>query len=78
MHDQADKKHFLFFDNYFSTFNLLEQSRQNQIYAIGTVKTSRFVNPPFYRIRKCPKWVEKPHLMDMDNCRLYLVKIRVQ
>jgi hypothetical protein len=31
---------------FFSTFNLMEQLRQKQIYAVGTVRTNRFIKPP--------------------------------
>jgi len=39
-------KHFLFFDNYFSGYNLLEALTQKQIYTIGTIRENRFAKPP--------------------------------
>lgn len=39
--------HKLFFDNYFSTFQLFEILAQKQIYAAGTVRLDRFSKPPF-------------------------------
>ncbi|KAL4142153.1 hypothetical protein QTP88_004670 [Uroleucon formosanum] len=39
-------KHFLFFDNYFSGYNLMERLTQKQIYAISTIRENRFAKPP--------------------------------
>lgn len=39
--------HKLFFDNYFSTFQLFEILTQKQIYAAGTIRLDRFAKPPF-------------------------------
>jgi len=38
-------RHYLYFDNFFSTFNLFERLQANQIYGIGTIRTNRFANP---------------------------------
>nr|CAD7401613.1 unnamed protein product [Timema poppensis] len=38
--------HFLFFDNYFTSFNLLEALKQKAIHAAGTVRVNRFAGPP--------------------------------
>lgn len=40
-------KHFLFFDNYFSGYNVMEALNQKQIYAIRTIRENRFAKPPF-------------------------------
>lgn len=40
-------KHFLFFDNFFSGYNLMEALNQKQIYAICTIRENRFAKPPF-------------------------------
>lgn len=37
----------LYFDNYFSNYNLLQHLRQRGIYAVCTVRIDRFRNPPF-------------------------------
>lgn len=39
--------HKLFFDNYFSTFQLFEILAQKKIYAAGTIRIDRFAKPPF-------------------------------
>lgn len=39
--------HTLFFDNFFTSYGLLEVLRERNIGAIGTMQCSRFVNPPF-------------------------------
>lgn len=39
--------HKLFFDNYFSSFQLFEILAQKQIYAAGTIRLDRFAKPPF-------------------------------
>lgn len=39
--------HKLFFDNYFSTFQLFEILAQKKIYAAGTIRMDRFAKPPF-------------------------------
>lgn len=38
--------HKLFFDNYFTSYNLLEVLASKKICAAGTVRTNRFANPP--------------------------------
>ncbi|KAE9521970.1 hypothetical protein AGLY_017629, partial [Aphis glycines] len=38
--------HFLYFDNFFSSFQLFERLYQKGIYAAGTIRTNRFANPP--------------------------------
>lgn len=39
--------HKLFFDNYFSTFQLFQVLAQKKIYAAGTIRLDRFAKPPF-------------------------------
>ncbi|XP_037048670.1 piggyBac transposable element-derived protein 2-like, partial [Bradysia coprophila] len=39
--------HKLFFDNYFSSFQLFEVLAQKKIYAAGTIRLDRFAKPPF-------------------------------
>ncbi len=38
--------HKIFFDNYFTTYNLLEILAEKKIHAAGTARLSRFANPP--------------------------------
>ncbi|KAJ8868021.1 hypothetical protein PR048_031830 [Dryococelus australis] len=40
------KNHKLFFDNYFTLYNLLEVLASRKIWAAGTVRTNQFANPP--------------------------------
>lgn len=47
--------HFLYFDNYFNTYNLLEILKGKKIFAAGTVRVNRFGNPPFSNDRECLK-----------------------
>lgn len=39
-------RHFLFFDNFFSSYNLFYALTARQIYAAGTIRINRFFNPP--------------------------------
>ncbi|KAF0688531.1 piggyBac transposable element-derived protein 2-like, partial [Aphis craccivora] len=39
--------HFLFFDNFFSSYNLFCCLLKNKIFAAGTIRQNRFANPPF-------------------------------
>ena len=41
------ENHFMFFNNYFSSFNLFEILKDRKIRAGGTVRISRFPNAPF-------------------------------
>ncbi|XP_037026607.1 piggyBac transposable element-derived protein 3-like [Bradysia coprophila] len=46
--NRIDKSgHKLFFDNFFSTFQLFQVLAQKEIYAAGTVRLDRFAKPPF-------------------------------
>lgn len=38
--------HYLYFDNFFSTYNLFEYLKDKNICAAGTVRLNRFANPP--------------------------------
>jgi len=39
-------RHYVYFDNYFTSYNLLSVLADRYIYAAGTVRVNRFVNPP--------------------------------
>jgi hypothetical protein len=41
----SNNNHFLYFDNFFSTFNLFEALKAKGIHAAGTVRVNRFGNP---------------------------------
>jgi len=47
----------LFFDNYFTTFNLLEVLLAKKIFAAGTAPVNRFADPPL----KSDKILAKQH-----------------
>jgi len=40
-------RHFLFFDNYFSSYGLFEKLLYNKIYAVSTIRANWFVKPLF-------------------------------
>ncbi|XP_008190117.1 piggyBac transposable element-derived protein 4-like [Acyrthosiphon pisum] len=42
-----ENKHFLFFDNYFASYNLFEVLLQRKIFAASTIRVDRFSKPPF-------------------------------
>lgn len=41
-----EANHKLYFDNYFTTYNLLELLTERKIHAAGTARVSRFARPP--------------------------------
>lgn len=45
----ALRTNFIFFDNYFSGYNLMEALNQKKIYAIGTIREKRFAYLPFLK-----------------------------
>ncbi|XP_060846578.1 piggyBac transposable element-derived protein 3-like [Rhopalosiphum padi] len=70
-------RHFLFFDNFFSTFNLFEQLQANQIYSVGTIRTNRFANPPLLtdkQLAKMGRGTAFEISTNMENCNLCMVK----
>ncbi|XP_008189593.1 piggyBac transposable element-derived protein 3-like [Acyrthosiphon pisum] len=42
----SENRHFLYFDNFFSSYNLFYALLQKKIYAAGTVRLNRFFKPP--------------------------------
>jgi len=48
--------HYLYFDNFFSSYQLFERLYHLGIYAAGTIRTNRFANPLCYRIKYWQKW----------------------
>lgn len=45
--DIEAKGHELYFDNFFTTYQLLEILSQKEFNAAGTIRVNRFNNPPF-------------------------------
>lgn len=49
------QKHFLYFDNYFSSYNLFHALEKKRIYAVGTVRVNRFEKPPLLSDKEMAK-----------------------
>ncbi|XP_015367868.1 PREDICTED: piggyBac transposable element-derived protein 3-like [Diuraphis noxia] len=70
-------RHFLYFDNYFSSFGLFERLQQLKIYAVGTIRTNWFAQPSFLsdkQMRKMGRGTAFEVTIDMNNCNIGLVK----
>ncbi|KAE9528804.1 hypothetical protein AGLY_012379 [Aphis glycines] len=48
-------RHFLYMDNFFTSFNVLHALQQNCIYSAGTIRVNRFANPPFISDKELSK-----------------------
>ncbi|KAL4126371.1 hypothetical protein QTP88_010593 [Uroleucon formosanum] len=48
-------RHYLYFDNYFISYNLLSVLADRHIYAAGTVRVNRFAKPPLITDKCLPK-----------------------
>eukprot|EP00102_Acyrthosiphon_pisum_P021760 XP_016658970.1 PREDICTED: piggyBac transposable element-derived protein 3-like isoform X2 [Acyrthosiphon pisum] len=48
-------QHFLFMDNFFTSYNLLHALQHKQIFAAGTIRVNRFVKPPFLTDKELSK-----------------------
>jgi len=57
MNEFAGKNHIVYMDNYFSSYNLYEILKQNNIYAVGTVNSNR---------KKLPKLSDDKKMMRGD------------
>ncbi|KAE9522589.1 hypothetical protein AGLY_017011 [Aphis glycines] len=55
VHSVKKNTHFLFFDNFFSTYNLFEQLYNLGIYAAGTLRPNRFAKPPLLHDKQMAK-----------------------
>lgn len=53
--------HKLFFDNYFTTYNVLEVLAEKKIYAAGTARVCRFAKPPLISDKDMAKKVRGNH-----------------
>ncbi|KAM3625846.1 uncharacterized protein V6R79_018497 [Siganus canaliculatus] len=53
----TEANHKLYFDNYFTTYNLLELLAERKIHAAGTVRVSRFARPP---LQSDKEMIKKP------------------
>ncbi|CAI6355190.1 unnamed protein product [Macrosiphum euphorbiae] len=70
-------RHFLFFDNFFSSFGLFERLQQLQIYAAGTIRTNWFANPPLLsdkEMRKLGRGATFEVTTDVPGCNIGIVK----
>jgi len=70
-------RHFLYFDNYFSSFGLFERLQQLNIYAVGTIRSNWFAQPPFLsdkQMRKMGRGTAFEVTTDMNHCNIGLVK----
>lgn len=70
-------RHFLFFDNFFSSFGLFERLQQLQIYAAGTIRTNWFANPPLLsdkEMRRLGRGTTFKVTSDVPGCNIGIVK----
>lgn len=71
------KRHFLYMDNFFTSFNILHALQHNCIYAAGTIRVNRFVNPPLISdkdLKKLGRGAAFEVSSDMPNSNIGLVK----
>lgn len=69
--------HFIYFDNFFSTFQLFEILQKKQIYAAGTIRSNRFMNPPFLTDKQMEKLGRGSTFeisTNMPSCNIGLIK----
>ncbi|XP_026805825.1 piggyBac transposable element-derived protein 1-like [Rhopalosiphum maidis] len=70
-------RHFLYFDNYFSSFGLFERLQQLNIYAVGTIRSNWFAQSPFLsdkQMRKMGRGAAFEVTTDMNHCNIGLLK----
>lgn len=70
-------KHFLYFDNYFSSFNLFERLQQIGICAAGTIRVNRFAKPPILsdkNLAKIGRGTTFEVRSDVPSCNIGLVQ----
>lgn len=67
-------KHFLFFDNYFSSYNLFCCLSKYKIFAAGTIRINRFNNPPFPKDKQLAKMGRGTSFEICSNHNIALVK----
>lgn len=64
-------------DNFFTSFNILHALQHNYIYAAGTIRVNRFVNPPFMNdrdLKKMGRGTTFEVSSDMPDSNIGLVK----
>jgi len=66
--------HFLFFDNFFSNYNLFGCLLQNKIYAAGTIRVNRFANPPFISDKQLSKMARGTSFEVTSNNKIGVLK----
>lgn len=67
-------KHFLFFDNFFSSYNLFCCLSKYKIFAAGTIRINRFNNPPFPKDKQLAKMGRGTSFEICSNHNIALVK----
>lgn len=70
-------RHNIYFDNFFTTFQLLEILQKKQIFAIGTIRTNRFSNLPFLsdkEMKELGRGSTYEISTNMSNCNIGLIK----
>jgi len=66
--------HNLFFDNFFSSYNLFGCLLKYKIFAIGTIRCNRFCNPPFPKDKELAKMGRGTSFEVSSNHNITLVK----
>jgi len=70
-------QHFLYMDNFFTSFNLLHALQHKKIFAAATIRVNRFVNPPFLNdkvLSKMGRGTTFELSSDIPNSNIGLVK----
>lgn len=73
--DIKPNRHFLFFDNYFSTFGLFEKLLHKKIYAVGTIRVNWFANPPFISDKLMRQLGRGTHLRLLQIIRIITILV---
>lgn len=71
------KRHFLYMDNFFTSFNILHALQHNCIYAAGTIRVNRFMKPPFISdkdLKKMGRGTSFEVSTDMPDSNIGLIK----
>lgn len=70
-------RHFLYMDNFFTSFNILHALQQNCMYSAGTIRVNRFATPPFIsdkELSKMGRGTSYEVSSDMPNSNIGLIK----
>lgn len=66
--------HYLFFDNFFSSYNLFCCLLENKIFAAGTIEVNRFANPPFISDKQLSKMARGTSFEVTSNHKIGVLK----